>query len=253
MTTYISVDQIYSRTLREAIESGRSVPNVLHEVRLIRESARQLRAEARVPGIRQPLIGYIPAYGAETEIRALLDYCRLRRMTAKSNYFVEWFADLVASPEQGSDIDLFLGPQRHWQYHEREGEEYMGKPQLEHFRRILNFWKRDLLVRVDRRHLHSKILHKLRGVDSTISSDGETPEPELTQELPLGKPELRLVQKIDDALGRIDQGSYGYCIESGKPIGLERLSARPTESLCGEVRDQRERHDDDEWFHSARK
>jgi hypothetical protein len=107
------------------------------EVRDIRSSAKLARKEARMPGFVDPIVSYIPAYGAETRIRALLDYCRLRRMASKSDYFADWFAEIVISTKLTTYRYLHLGRKQHWQYREFPGEKYMGDSQLEHFRGIL--------------------------------------------------------------------------------------------------------------------
>lgn len=144
---------------------------------------------------------------------------------------------------------LLLGPRNVRPYHERKGEQYMGKDQLEHFRTILNSWKRDLMEEVDRTMTHMKD----EAANPPDPNDRATLESEFALELRTRDRERKLIRKIEEALNRIDDGSYGYCNETGEPIGVKRLEARPVATLCIEAQERRERRekqygDRDDWY-----
>ncbi len=145
--------------------------------------------------------------------------------------------------------NLLLGPRNVRPYHERKGEQYMGKEQLSHFRVILNSWKRDLMEEVDRTMTHMKD----EAANPPDPNDRATLESEFALELRTRDRERKLIRKIDEALRRIDDGTYGYCIETGEPIGVKRLEARPVATLCIEAQERRERRekqygDRDDWY-----
>jgi DnaK suppressor protein len=109
-----------------------------------------------------------------------------------------------------------------------EGEEYMSEDQLEHFRNILLNWKRGLMEEVDRTVNHMQ--------DDSASypdpNDRATQEEEFSLELRTRDRERKLLKKINEALMQIDTQDYGYCEACGVEIGLRRLEARPTATLC---------------------
>ncbi len=145
--------------------------------------------------------------------------------------------------------NLLMGPRNVRPYHERKGEQYMGKEQLAHFRVILNSWKRDLMEEVDRTMTHMKD----EAANPPDPNDRATLESEFALELRTRDRERKLIRKIDEALSRIDDGTYGYCIETGEPIGVKRLEARPVATLCIEAQERRERRekqygDRDDWY-----
>jgi DnaK suppressor protein len=121
-------------------------------------------------------------------------------------------------------------------YQPRRGEEYMNKDQLEHFRQLLLAWKRELMEEVDRTMLHMKD----DAANFPDPNDRATQESEFGLELRTRDRERKLLKKIDSALSRIDDGSYGYCEETGDEIGLRRLEARPVATLCVEAQERRE-------------
>ena len=121
-------------------------------------------------------------------------------------------------------------------YKETKGEEYMSKEQLEHFRTILSSWKQDLMQEVDRTVLHMKD----EAANFPDPNDRATQESEFSLELRTRDRERKLIRKIDEALKRIEDGSYGYCLETGEPIGVGRLLARPTATLSLEAQQRRE-------------
>jgi DnaK suppressor protein len=145
--------------------------------------------------------------------------------------------------------NLLLGPRNVRPYRERKGELYMGREQLDHFRVILNSWKRDLMEEVDRTMSHMKD----EAANPPDPNDRATLESEFALELRTRDRERKLIRKIEEALSRIEDGSYGYCNETGEPIGVKRLEARPVATLSLEAQERRERRekqygDRDDWY-----
>ena len=138
-----------------------------------------------------------------------------------------------------SNTNLLAGPRNVKPYIPRRGEQYMNKEQLEHFRQILNTWKRDLMQEVDRTVLHMKE----EAANFPDPNDRATQESEFSLELRTRDRERKLIRKIEEAIKRIEDGSYGYCIETGEEIGIKRLEARPTATLCVEAQERRERRE----------
>jgi DnaK suppressor protein len=134
---------------------------------------------------------------------------------------------------------LLAGPRNVKPYIARRGEQYMNKEQLEHFARILQNWKRDLMVEVDRTVLHMKD----EAANFPDPNDRATQEEEFSLELRTRDRERKLIRKIDEALKRIEDGSYGYCLETGEEIGIKRLEARPVATLSVEAQERRERRE----------
>ncbi|HEV2284905.1 MAG TPA: RNA polymerase-binding protein DksA [Steroidobacteraceae bacterium] len=145
-------------------------------------------------------------------------------------------SDDVESVEPGS---LLAGPRNVQPYIVKRGELYMSKEQLEHFRNILNSWKRDLMVEVDRTVSHMKD----EAANFPDPNDRATQEEEFSLELRTRDRERKLIRKIDEALKRIEDGSYGYCLETGEEIGIKRLEARPVATLSIEAQERRERRE----------
>jgi len=121
-------------------------------------------------------------------------------------------------------------------YQAQAGEAYMSPPQLDHFRTILRAWKRELMEEVDR------TVHHMQDEASNFPdpNDRATQESEFGLELRTRDRERKLLKKIDSALERIEDGSYGYCEETGEEIGLKRLEARPVATLSLEAQERRE-------------
>jgi DnaK suppressor protein len=135
--------------------------------------------------------------------------------------------------------NLLAGPRNVQPYVVKRGEQYMSKEQLEHFRRILLNWKRDLMMEVDRTVSHMKD----EAANFPDPNDRATQEEEFSLELRTRDRERKLIRKIDEALGRIEDGSYGYCLETGEQIGVKRLEARPVATLSIEAQERRERRE----------
>lgn len=143
----------------------------------------------------------------------------------------------LAPAPRRSGSSILSGPVRGFTpYQLRRGEDYMNKAQLEHFRNLLLAWKRELMEEVDRTMLHMKD----DAANFPDPNDRATQESEFGLELRTRDRERKLLKKIDSALSRIDDGSYGYCEETGEEIGLRRLEARPVATLCVEAQERRE-------------
>jgi len=134
---------------------------------------------------------------------------------------------------------LLAGPRDVQPYIVKRGELYMSKEQLEHFRQILLSWKRDLMVEVDRTVSHMKD----EAANFPDPNDRATQEEEFSLELRTRDRERKLIRKIDEALKRTEDGSYGYCLETGEEIGIKRLEARPVATLSLEAQERRERRE----------
>ena len=133
--------------------------------------------------------------------------------------------------------NIFSGPVRGFEpYRPKRGEPYMSEGQIEHFRQLLNAWKLELMEEVDRTMLHMKD----DAANFPDPSDRATQESDFGLELRTRDRERKLLRKIDSALLRIEEGSYGYCEETGDEIGLRRLEARPVATLCLEAQERRE-------------
>lgn len=148
----------------------------------------------------------------------------------------------AADSDDGDAVEpgsLLAGPRNVQPYIVKRGELYMGKPQLEHFRQILESWKRDLMVEVDRTVSHMKD----EAANFPDPNDRATQEEEFSLELRTRDRERKLIRKIDEALKRIEDGSYGYCLETGEEIGVKRLEARPVATLSIEAQERRERRE----------
>jgi DnaK suppressor protein len=140
------------------------------------------------------------------------------------------------SYEPGS---LLAGPRNVQPYIAKRGEQYMSKEQLEHFRQILQTWKKDLMEEVDRTVSHMKD----EAANFPDPNDRATQEEEFSLELRTRDRERKLIRKIDEALKRTEDGSYGYCLETGEEIGVKRLEARPVATLSIEAQERRERRE----------
>lgn len=128
-------------------------------------------------------------------------------------------------------------------YSPQESEEYMSDMQLAYFKRQLLAWKEELLKESMEtlEHLQNENWH------DADPNDRAAVEVEATLELKTRNRYLKLIEKIDAALRKIAIGEYGYCEETGDPIGIKRLQARPIATLTIEAQ---ERHESYERQHS---
>ncbi len=124
-------------------------------------------------------------------------------------------------------------------YSPNESEPFMGKLQAQYFRRKLLAW-RDQILREGRETL--QVLHDDTSQHADIT-DRATSEIDKSIELRARDRQRKLISKIDSALGRIEDGSYGYCEETGEPIGLKRLEARPVATFSLEAQERHEQRE----------
>ena len=113
-------------------------------------------------------------------------------------------------------------------YKAKAREEYMNSKQLAHFKKMLEEMKRDLSQDIDR------TVHTMQD-EATIFADPNdraSQESDMSLELRNRDRERKLIKKIDETIVKIDAGEYGYCESCGVEIGLKRLEARPTATLC---------------------
>ncbi len=113
-------------------------------------------------------------------------------------------------------------------YEPAKDEEYMSEDQEAHFRSILTAWKENLMQEVDRTVHHMQD----EAANFPDPNDRATQESEFSLELRTRDRERKLIKKIDEALEKIDNQEYGYCESCGVEIGIRRLEARPTATLC---------------------
>lgn len=113
-------------------------------------------------------------------------------------------------------------------YETAPGEEYMNERQLAHFRQILLNWKQDLMEEVDRtvRHLQEDANNYADPADRATQEEG------FNLELRTRDRERKLLKKINETIEKIDEDDYGFCEACGVEIGIRRLEARPTATLC---------------------
>lgn len=122
-------------------------------------------------------------------------------------------------------------------YRPSDNEEYMGPMQLEYFRRKLLAWKQELMEESD------STLNQLREENwqEPDINDRATLESDAALELRTRDRYRKLIKKIEKAINRIADGSYGYCEDTGEEIGLKRLEARPIATLTIEAQEKHER------------
>ena len=120
-----------------------------------------------------------------------------------------------------------------------EKEKYMCPKQLEYFKRKLLAWKEELIVEAQETMQHLK--------DDSFNEpdliDKASLEIETASELRTRDRYRKLINKIDHALERIGNNTYGYCEETGEPIGIKRLAARPIATLCISAQERHERQE----------
>ena len=124
-------------------------------------------------------------------------------------------------------------------YMPSEDEPFMNKRQQTYFRDKLNTWKQDI-IREGRETLQSLQDENINQPDVADRASSET---DRSLELRTRDRERKLIAKIDAALKRIDEGTYGYCDETGEPISLKRLDARPIATLSLEAQEIHERRE----------
>jgi len=124
-------------------------------------------------------------------------------------------------------------------YMPSEDEPFMNDRQVEYFRRKLNNWKNSILDE------SAVTIESMKGTTRNIPdiSDRASEETDRALELRTRDRERKLISKIESALRRLDNGEYGYCEETGDPISLKRLAARPIATLSLEAQERHERRE----------
>ena len=124
-------------------------------------------------------------------------------------------------------------------YKPTEKEPFMNERQKEYFRQKLAIWREDILkeAKDTLQHLQDE------NVNHPDLADRASSETDRAIELRARDRQRKLINKIDAALHRLDDGTYGYCEETGEPIGLKRLEARPIATLSVEAQERHERRE----------
>lgn len=124
-------------------------------------------------------------------------------------------------------------------YRPSEDEPFMNDRQLEYFKNKLLVWKEEIL-----RESRETVTHLQKETENHADlADRASSETDRALELRTRDRQRKLISKIDQALRRVEDGSYGYCEETGEPIGLARLDARPTATLSLEAQERHERRE----------
>ena len=124
-------------------------------------------------------------------------------------------------------------------YKPYENEQYMSELQLEYFRQKLLNWKEEMLAESGDTVNH----RREENWNEADLNEKAVIEAEVTTELRTRNRYKKLISKIDESLEMIEDGSYGYCVETGEEIGVKRLEARPVAHLCIEAQQRHERHE----------
>lgn len=124
-------------------------------------------------------------------------------------------------------------------YTPTEDETFMNERQREYFRRKLIAWKEDIL----RESQETLVVLQNENENHPDLADRASFETDRSIELRARDRQRKLIAKIDAALARLDDGTYGYCEETGEPISLKRLDARPIATLSVEAQERHERRE----------
>jgi DnaK suppressor protein len=125
------------------------------------------------------------------------------------------------------------------EYRPTEDEEFMNERQVEYFRQKLLHWKEEIL-----RESRETLSHLQAETENHPDiADRASSETDRSLELRTRDRQRKLISKIDEAMRRIEDGTYGYCEETGEPIGVARLDARPIATLSLEAQERHERRE----------
>ena len=125
-------------------------------------------------------------------------------------------------------------------YTPNEKEKYMCEKHKTYFKKRLVNWKNEIIESNSKGLLLSNTDHEISSADIVDQASSQT---EKTVEMRTLNRQIKLLSKIDKAIKRIDNNSYGYCEETGEPIGLKRLIARPIATLSIEAQDKHEKNE----------
>ena len=124
-------------------------------------------------------------------------------------------------------------------YRPSDKEPFMNERQRDYFRARLTTWKEEIIKEARETLLHLQEENQ----NHPDLADRASSETDRAIELRARDRQRKLISKIDEALGRIDDGSYGFCEETGEPIMLRRLEARPIATLSVEAQERHERRE----------
>ena len=171
------------------------------------------------------MIRFAPPPG-NRKCRILLRFGRAPHLLAAPLHFC-YKATFVFSAN-AREMALDLSRKSFAPYVSKKGEEYMNAKQRSHFRKILESLKSELSQEIDR------TVHTMQDEATVFAdpNDRASQESDMALELRNRDRERKLIKKIDETIARIDANEYGYCDSCGVEIGLKRLEARPTATLC---------------------
>jgi len=171
------------------------------------------------------MIRFAPPPG-NRKCRILLRFGRAPHLLAAPLHFC-YKATFVFSAN-AREMALDLSRKSFAPYVSKKGEEYMNAKQRSHFRKILESLKSELSQEIDR------TVHTMQDEATVFAdpNDRASQESDMALELRNRDRERKLIKKIDETIARIDAHEYGYCDSCGVEIGLKRLEARPTATLC---------------------
>ena len=125
-------------------------------------------------------------------------------------------------------------------YVPNEKEKYMCSKQKVYFKKKLNDWKNDIIKSNNKTLYSNDVDHEISSADIIDQASSQT---EKNVEMRTVNRQRKLLSKIDQAIKKIDNNTYGYCEETGEPIGIKRLLARPIASLCIEAQEKHEKNE----------
>lgn len=164
----------------------------------------------------------------DKKLLALTKQHALNKKNVKTKSLVETFPMDTGNSAIQPSIASTIGIMGIEPYRATSNEEYMNTPQKEHFRKILMLWKQSLMEEVDRIVDHMQD----EAANFPDPNDRATQEEEFGLALRARDRERKLIKKIDEALASLQDDEYGYCETCGIEIGIRRLEARPTATLC---------------------
>ena len=125
-------------------------------------------------------------------------------------------------------------------YIPNEKEKYMCSKQKTYFKKKLIDWKNDIIKSNNKALYSNEVDHEISSADIIDQASSQT---EKNVEMRTVNRQRKLLSKIDQAIKKIDNNTYGYCEETGEPIGIKRLLARPIASLCIEAQEKHEKNE----------
>jgi DnaK suppressor protein len=132
-----------------------------------------------------------------------------------------------------------MSAQKQKNYHPSDREPFMNERQRDYFRQKLLAWKEDILKEAKETLQHLQDENQ----NHPDLADRASSETDRAIELRARDRQRKLIAKIDSAIGRIEDGTYGFCEETGEPIAIRRLEARPIATLSVEAQERHERRE----------